>query len=195
VRPELRKLAIHPKVVALGETGMDFHYLPSQKEGFQMVSDEDYKQRQRRLFEQHLEVAADVGLNVVVHQRDAFEDTLAILEPFAKRGVRGVFHCFVGDQACMDRILTIGSLVSFTGIVTFKNAEEVRATLRSIPMNKFMLETDCPYLAPIPFRGKRCEPAHVSNIAEKVAEVKNCSLEDLSGATCATARDFFKKLN
>ncbi|HKI68285.1 MAG TPA: TatD family hydrolase [Verrucomicrobiae bacterium] len=193
IRAELRELAKHPKVVALGETGFDYHHLPSQKPEGKPADDERYKQRQADLFRQHLEVAAETGLNCVIHQRDALEVTLAALQPFADR-VRGVFHCFANDAETMRRILAMGSLVSFTGIVTFKNGQNVRDTLAATPLDKFMLETDCPYLAPVPYRGKRCEPAYVKEISEVVAGVKGCSLEELSAATCATAKKFFRKL-
>jgi TatD DNase family protein len=135
-------------------------------------------------------VAIEFGLNCIIHQRDAFDDTLAQFQPFAGK-VRGVFHCFGENVDRMRRVLAIESLVSFTGIVTFKNGQNVRDTLAATPMDKFMLETDCPYLAPVPFRGKRCEPAYVKEISECVAQVKKCSLEDLSAATCHTAQRFF----
>ncbi len=115
------------------------------------------------------------------------------MQPFADR-VRGVFHCFANDADTMRRILAMGSLVSFTGIATFKNGQNVRDTLAATPLDQFMLETDCPYLAPVPYRGKRCEPAYVKEISEVVASVKGCSLEELSAATCATARKFFHKM-
>src|SRR5207245_4672067 len=108
------------------------------------------------------------------------------MAPFAGN-VRGVFHCFVGSPADMQRVVAMGSLVSFTGIITFKNAQSVRDTVAATPLDRLMLETDCPYLAPVPYRGKRCEPAYVKEISELVAEVKHCSLEDLSAATCDTA--------
>ena len=129
----------------------------------------------------------------MVHQRDALDDTLAILRPFAGR-VRGVFHCFVDNPEAMRRILALGSLVSFTGIVTFKNAGVVRETVAATPLDRLMLETDCPFLAPLPYRGKRCEPGYVKEISEVVAAVRGISLEELSSATCATAREFFPRL-
>lgn len=193
-RPALRELARHPKVVALGETGLDYHRLPSQKPEFTVADDERNKTKQADLFRQHLEVAAEIGLNCVIHQRDSLEDTLAQLQPYAAR-VRGVFHCFANDAATMRRILAMGSLVSFTGILTFKNGQNIRYTLAATPMDQFMLETDCPYLAPTPYRGKRCEPAYVKEIAAIAAQVKGCSLEELSTATCATAEKFFSKLS
>jgi TatD DNase family protein len=194
IRDALRELGKHPKVVALGETGLDYHRLPNQKPECTAADDERYKKKQASLFLQHLEVAAELNLNCVIHQRDALEDTLAQLQPFADR-VRGVFHCFANDAATMKRILAMNSLVSFTGIATFKNGQNVRDTIAATPFGQFMLETDCPYLAPVPYRGKRCEPAYVKELSEVVAQVKNCSLEKLSEATCATAQKFFAKLD
>jgi TatD DNase family protein len=190
LRPALLELARHPKVVALGETGLDYHRSPNENSRRSPAEDATDKQKQAAVFAQQLEVAAESALNCVVHQRDALEDVLVQMQPFAGK-VRGVFHCFVDDPAAMRRILATGSLVSFTGIVTFKNARTVRETLAATPLDRFMLETDCPYLAPVPFRGKRCEPAYVREIAELAAQVKGCSLEELSVATCATARSFF----
>jgi TatD DNase family protein len=191
VRSELRQLSLHPKVVALGETGLDYYRLPSQRPGGATVDVAAYKEKQARLFRQHLEVGAELGLNCVIHQREALEDVLAILEPFADR-VRGVFHCFANDAATMRRIVSLNSIVSFTGILTFKNGQGIRDALVATPMDRFMLETDTPYLAPVPYRGKRCEPAYVKEISECAAQVKGCSLEELSRATCATAHEFFK---
>jgi TatD DNase family protein len=193
VRPLLRELAAHPKVVALGETGLDYYRLPSRQPGANPAADEPIKQRQSVLFRQHLEVAAEAGLNCVVHQRAALEDTLREIAPFADR-VSGQFHCYADDVAALERILALGSLVSFTGILTFKNGANIREALAATPLDRFMLETDCPFLAPVPYRGKRCEPAYVREIAAVAAEVKGVSLEALSAATCATARRFFPKL-
>jgi TatD DNase family protein len=189
VRPALRQLAGHPKVVALGETGLDYYRLPTD-DAAQVAA---HKDKQARLFRQHLEVAAQLGLNCVIHQRDSFEDTLHILEPFSDK-VRGVFHCFANDTVALQRVLGLGSIVSFTGILTFKNGAQIRDTLAATPMDKFMLETDSPFLAPVPYRGKRCEPAYVREIAEVARQVKQCTAAQLSAATSATATTFFKKL-
>jgi TatD DNase family protein len=193
VRPLLRDLAKHPKVVALGETGLDYFRLPSAKHG-EASETEAVKRRQAALFQQHLEVAAETQLNCVIHQRgNCFTDTLALMEPFTGR-VRGQFHCFAGNVEQMQQVLAMGSIVSFTGIATFKNGQNVRDVIAATPDGKFMLETDCPYLAPEPYRGKRCEPAYVKEIAEVAARAKGCSVDDLSRATCRTAHEFFPKL-
>jgi TatD DNase family protein len=193
VAAQLGKLAQHPRVVAIGETGLDYHRLPSLEKGGTPADDDAYKKKQALIFRQQLEVAAELGLNCVVHQRDALDDTLAQMEAFRGR-VRGQFHCFVDDPTAMRRVLALGSVVSFTGIVTFKNAQTVRDTIAAAPSGQFMLETDSPYLAPVPYRGKRCEPGYVREISETVAQVRGCTLEELSAATCGTARGFFPKL-
>ena len=194
VRPALRQLAAQPGVVALGETGLDFHRLPSKMQHGTAQDDAAYQQRQKELFQQHLEVAAELRLNCIIHQRQALEAVLAQFQPFASR-VRAVFHCFVDDIGIARRILELGSLVSFTGIVTFKNAQKVRDTIKALALDQFMLETDCPWLAPVPFRGQRCEPAYIQETARTVAELKGCSMEELSAATCATAQAFFGRSN
>jgi len=191
VRPALRELAGHPKVVAIGETGLDYHRRPNEAKG--QAGFEHYKERQKEIFRQQMEVAAEGGLNCVIHQRESFEDTLAQMQPFAGR-TRGVFHCFCEDAGALRRVLAMGSLVSFTGIVTFKNGQNARDALAAAALGQFMFETDCPFLAPAPFRGKRCEPAHVREISRLAAEIKNCSLEELSAATVAAAHGFFPKL-
>lgn len=193
VRPPLRELANHPKVVAIGETGLDYYRMPGAKGGT-AEDDASYKRKQAEIFQQQLEVASELKLNCVIHQRgETLDDTLALMQPFVGR-TRGVFHCFSGDVAALQCIRALGSMVSFTGIVTFKNGQNVRDAVAATPLGEFMLETDCPFLAPIPYRGKRCEPAYVKEIAETIAQVKKCSLEDLSRATCAAAHSFFPKL-
>ena len=208
IRPALRELVRHPKVVAIGECGLDYYRLPSAKPESWSPSfslppdtlkrelqqqDTRYKQKQAGIFRQQLEVAAESGLNCVIHQRSSFDDVFAQIQPFATR-TRGVFHCFGESGERLSAILALGWLVSYTGIVTFKNGQNIRAALAATPPDRFMLETDCPYLAPVPYRGQRCEPAYVKEIAEVCAQVKGCSLEELSAATCATAEKFFPKL-
>ncbi len=208
IRPELRELARHPKAVAIGECGLDYYRLPSAhpeswspsfslspdtlKRELQQ-KDAAYKRKQAEIFEQQLEVAAELKLNCVIHQRSSFEDIFAQIQPWAAK-TRGVFHCFGENVERLEKILALGWLVSYTGIVTFKNGQNIRDAVAATPLEKLMLETDCPYLAPVPYRGKRCEPSYVKEIAETVAQVKLCSLEELSAATCRTAQEFFPKL-
>jgi TatD DNase family protein len=191
VRPGLRALANHPKVVAIGETGLDYH-----RRGRATETEEQfarYKERQAEIFHQQLDLAAELRLNCIIHQRDSFVDTIAQLRPWAGK-TRGVFHCFSEPLPALQEVLDLGALVSYTGIITFKNGQNARDALAATPMGRFMLETDCPFLAPVPFRGKRCEPAYVREIAAQAAEVKKCSLEELSAATTAIAHAFFPKL-
>lgn len=188
VRPGLRELLGHPKVVAVGECGLDHSRLPGTP-----AEDAACRAQQRAVFQQQLGLAAEAGLNVVVHQRAAFAETLAMLASFQGR-VRGVFHCFTGTPDEAAAVLAAGSLVSFTGITTFKNAPNVRAALAAAPLGRFMLETDCPFLAPVPYRGKRCEPAFVRGLAEFVARERGVTPEALSAATEAAVEDFFPRL-
>jgi TatD DNase family protein len=192
IRAELRDLARHPKVVAIGECGLDYYRLPS-GQGGSAEDDARYKQKQAEIFRQQLEVAAESGLNCVIHQRSSFDDVFAQIQLFATK-TRGVFHCFGESVERLNQILQLGWLVSYTGIVTFKNGQNIRDAVAATPLDKFMLETDCPYLAPVPYRGKRCEPAYVKEISETIAQVKDCSLAELSAAICATAESFFPKL-
>jgi TatD DNase family protein len=192
IRPDLRELARHPRAVAIGECGLDYYRLPS-AEGGSAEEDARYKRKQAEIFQQQLEVAAETGLNCVIHQRSSFDDVFAQIQPFAQKTC-GVFHCFGENIERLQKILSLGYLVSYTGIVTFKNGQNIRDAVAATPLDKFMLETDCPYLAPVPYRGKRCEPAYVKEISETVAQVKQCSLEELSTATCGNARAFFPKI-
>ena len=206
---ELPALARHPKVVAIGETGMDYHHLPSRElakrdkgvfgalqagtsEATQAeIADGAMKAAQEEAFKAQLDLAAELGVNVVIHQREAWEDTLDILRPYTGK-LRGVFHCFGGSPQDAAEIASMGHLVSFTGIVTFKNAALVQETAKSVGRDGYMVETDCPYLAPVPFRGKTCEPAHVKFTAEKIAELRGESLDRISSAMEQTAGCFFK---
>jgi TatD DNase family protein len=208
----LRELAQNPRVVAIGETGLDYHRLPSvemakerkdtellvhalqtstEQQLEAQIHDGAYKSKQASLFEQHLDLAAELGLNVVIHQRDAWQDTLEIMRPYTGK-LRGVFHCFGGSLEQASEVLELDHLVSFTGIVTFKNGAAVREVAAKVPLWKFMVETDCPYLAPVPFRGKRCEPAHTRLVAETIAAVRGLPLEEIAEATSDTAEKFFR---
>lgn len=192
LRPALRDMARHPKVVAIGETGLDYFRLSKQPSD--AVEVQKIKAKQAQVFRQQLEVASETGLNCILHQRGGtLEDTLELLRPFLTK-TRFVFHCFSENEAVLNRILALGAFISFTGIVSFKNSENVRNSLIATPSDRFMLETDCPYLAPIPYRGKRCEPSYLVETAKIVAELRNCTLEELGAATNATARGFFPKM-
>lgn len=184
VRPGLEGLVGHPRVVAIGECGVDHYRLPGTAE------DARIQARQRAVFGQQLALAAEAGLPCVVHQREAFAEALALVEPWAGK-VRTVFHCFVGTPVEAAAVVRLGSLVSFTGILTFKNAGAVRETLAAVPAGSFLLETDCPYLAPVPHRGKRCEPAYVADLARVAAAVRGVEVEQLAAETTATAAAFF----
>ena len=186
LKTALTELANQPRVAAIGETGLDYHRMPEDE-----AAVSEYKAVQATVFRQQLEVAATLGLNVVIHQRDAWRDTLEILCGYTGR-LRGVFHCFGGTPAEADEVLALGHLVSFTGIATFKNGTAVRETAASVPADRYMVETDCPYLAPVPFRGKRCEPAHTRETALAVATARGVTLETLARETTATAEAFFR---
>ena len=207
---ELPTLAKHPKVVAIGETGMDYHHLPSRElagrkeesvfsalqsgtaESMQAgIADGAMKSAQAEAFKAQLDLAVELGLNVVIHQREAWQDTLDILQPYTGK-LRGVFHCFGGSPEAAAEIAAMGHLVSFTGIVTFKNAALVQETVKAVASGGYMVETDCPYLAPVPFRGKTCESAHVRLTAEKIAELRGESLDKVAADTERTADGFFK---
>ena len=192
-RAELRELARHPGVVAIGECGLDFHRLPSREPGGDAGADAAIIARQQMVFEQQLEVAAELGLNVVIHTRDSWRATLDQFAPHASR-IRAVFHCFGGGPAELEAVRHLGSLISVTGILTFKNAAGLRATLSGVRPGEYMLETDCPFLAPVPHRGRRCEPAHVRNIAECAAQVMGLDLNAVAEATSSTAATFFRGL-
>jgi TatD DNase family protein len=193
VRSELRELARHPKVVAIGECGLDYYRLPS-SQGGTTADDAEYRRKQAEIFQQQLELAVETGLNCIIHQRSSFDDLFDQIQPYAKQ-TRGVFHCFGESIPRLEKILSLGWLVSFTGIVTFKNGQNIRDAVAAAPLGRFMLETDCPYLAPVPYRGQRCEPAYVKEISDTVAQVKRCTAEELSAATCRTAHEFFPKLS
>ncbi len=206
----LTELARHPKVVAIGETGMDYHHLPGRDRAGKkeeavfgalqagtaeamesQIADGAAKSVQAEAFKAQLDIAAELGLNVVVHQRESWQDTLDILRPYSGK-LRAVFHCFGGSPADAAELAASGHLVSFTGIVTFKNAALVQETVKSVAPDGYMVETDCPYLAPVPHRGKRCEPAYTRLVGEKIAELRDLALDDVCTATERTADGFFR---
>ena len=174
---ELRRLSTSPHVAALGEIGLDYYWNNSPQE------------MQQTFFRRQLELAKTLGLPVIIHDRDAHEDTLRLIEAVDMSPVGGVFHCFSGDLAMAERVRELGFLVSIAGPVTFKKAGSLPDVAKAMPLESLLIETDCPYLAPVPFRGKRNEPAYVRYTAAKIAELRGISLEEVAEQT---AQNFFR---
>jgi TatD DNase family protein len=188
---QLAAFVSDPRVCAIGETGLDYYH-PA-PEGW---TEENFRKRQRDFLDRHFQLAAKAGLNVVIHTRDAtgrgsFEDALEIYRNHHER-VRAVFHCFAGSSEDALEVIGLGGLVSFGGVLTFKNAQSIRDTLISCRQGTFMLETDSPYLAPEPHRGQRNEPAFVRHVAEAAALLRGESPEELARHTNETADKFFR---
>jgi TatD DNase family protein len=184
---EIAGLLRADKVLAIGEAGLDYYRLG------ESLSPEEVARRQALqadFFHAQLEIARAAQRNIVLHQRAAWKDTLTILEKFTAQ-VSGVFHCFGGTLEEARQVLALGHKVSFTGIITFKNAALVRETARALPPGSFFVETDCPYLAPVPDRGKRCEPAHACLVAQTLAQIRQTSLAELAQETTSAACKFF----
>jgi TatD DNase family protein len=166
----LRQLLLHPKVIALGEIGLDF---------FKDYSPHD---EQRTHFRKQIQLAREMNKPIIIHSRDAKDDIIAILSEFYAKDATahsGIFHCFSGDQELADKALEMGFYISFSGAITFKNAEDLRNVAKTIPADRLFAETDCPYLTPVPHRGKRNEPAYVNFTAEKLAEIRGLKIEDV----------------
>ncbi len=181
---ELRRWLSHPKVVAVGETGLDYHYMHSPREV------------QRKAFMQHIELAKQMNLPLVVHSREANDETMEILRMQSRdigpgEKLRGVIHCFSGDRAMAERAVEMGFYISITGPVTYKKSEALRQVVKSIPIENMLLETDAPYLSPVPLRGKRNEPAYMVHTAQKIAELKGLSLNDVARITSLNAHILF----
>lgn len=175
-------LARHPKVVGIGETGLDYYYEHSPRAA------------QQENFRAHMAAAAETGLPLIVHTRDADDDTARMLKEGAAGGrVRGVIHCFTSSRALAETALGLGFSISFSGIVTFKRAEELRAIAREVPLDRMLVETDAPYLAPVPKRGKPNEPAFLVHTAAVVAELRGITREALAEATTANFFRLFDK--
>ncbi len=178
----LVRRAAHPKVVAIGETGLDYYY------------DHSDRERQRQSFRAHIAAARETGLPIIVHTRDAEEDTAEILSREMEQGAfAGVIHCFTGSRDLAEKMLALGFFISISGIVTFRNARDLQETARAIPLHRLLIETDAPFLAPVPHRGKTCEPAFVADTARFLAELRGESVEQLAEATSANFRRLFAK--
>jgi TatD DNase family protein len=175
----LAALAALPEVAAVGEIGLDYHY------------DRSPRETQRDVFARLIGLARELRKPIVVHTRSAPEDTLAVLEAEGAREVGGIIHCFSEDRAFADRALALGFDLSFSGIVTFKNACAVREVAAWAPLDRVLVETDSPFLAPVPLRGRKCEPAYVVHTARCVAELRGMSVEDLATATLANTERRF----
>ena len=177
----LEEMWVNPSIVGVGETGLDYYYTPETAEA------------QRILFERHLKAAAVHELPVVVHIRDAFDDAFALLEQHLG-AAGGIVHCFTGGPAECERALALGMYVSLSGISTFKNAKALREAIPMIPQDRLLVETDAPYLAPVPHRGKRCEPSFVVDTAKEVARLRDENYELLCAYTVANTRRVFARM-
>lgn len=164
------------KVRAIGEIGLDYHY-----DGYN-------RDKQIKLFEEQLLLARELDLPVIVHSRDACEDTLDILKKYKPNGV---VHCFSGSAETAKEVIKLGMYIGFTGVLTFKNAKKSLKALEAVPLDRLLLETDCPYMAPVPFRGKRCDSSMIAYTAEKAAEIKNIDVQELIDITCENAKRFY----
>lgn len=176
---EIVRVAEHPKVIAIGECGLDYHY------------GADAKAEQKEMFARHIEAAGITGLPLMIHQREAEDDMLDMLRRGAEKfgGLAGVIHCFTSTQAFADAVRELGFYISASGIVTFKSGADVAAVFASYPADKILIETDSPYLAPVPYRGKTNEPAFVVKTAEKIAVIKGLTIEETARIT---TDNFFK---
>lgn len=175
---DLAALARHPKVIGFGETGLDYHY------------DHSPRDRQRAVFRTHIEAAAAAGLPLIVHTRNAEDDTAALLAEAGGQGrLAGLLHCFTSSRALAERALDLGFYLSFSGIVTFRKSEELRAIARDVPADRLLVETDAPYLAPVPLRGRRNEPAFVVHTAAALAKVRGVDPQELARRT---TENFFR---
>jgi TatD DNase family protein len=174
----LLEMSNHAKVIGWGEIGLDYYY------------DNSPRDVQRRVFRRQLEVARTRGLPVIIHTRDAEDDTIGILRE-GGTDTRGIIHCFTGTHKLAEAALELGFYISFSGVLTFKNAEELRQVARSVPLNKLLIETDCPFLAPVPNRGKRNEPAFIKDTAAKLAEIKETSIVEIAHLTSDNFKSLF----
>ncbi|PZU57591.1 MAG: LuxR family transcriptional regulator [Sphingobium sp.] len=180
---KLVERARHPRVIGIGETGLDYYY------------DHSDRDRQKASFRAHIAASRDTGLPLVVHTREAEEDTIAILREEMGKGVfPGVIHCFTASDAFADMAMEIGFYISISGIVTFKSARDLQETAARLPADRLLIETDSPFLAPVPHRGKPCEPAFVSDTARFLAGLRGEDAEDLADYTSANFRTLFAKV-
>ncbi len=171
-----KQILSQPKIKAIGEIGLDYHY-----EGYS-------KENQKKIFVKQLELAKKLDMPVVIHSRDACEDTMEILREYRPNGV---MHCFGYSAEIAEEIISMGMYISFTGVITFKNAKKAVRALQTVPPDRLMLETDCPYMAPEPYRGKRCDSSMIEQTASKAAEIFGIQTQELLDITCENAKRFF----
>ena len=176
---ELRKLSARPKVVAIGEIGLDYYW-----------EENPPRELQKRVFRAQMELARELGLPVIVHDREAHGDSLDIVREYPQ--VRGVFHCFSGSVEMAQELVRRGWMISFTGVLTYKNARKAVEAARAIPMDRLMIETDSPYMAPVPHRGERNHSGFVAHTCQKLAEIKGIDLEECARITMENGRRFFQ---
>jgi TatD DNase family protein len=174
---ELITLAAHEKVVAIGETGLDYYRLTGDLEW------------QRDRFRRHIRASRETGKPLIIHTRSSAEDTLKVLREEGGGEVSGVFHCFTESQKIAQEVLDLGFYISFSGIVTFKNAVSIKEVAKTVPLDRLLVETDSPYLAPIPYRGKRNEPAYVRHVADEIARLRDI---DPANLAAVTTHNFFR---
>ena len=179
VLEEYRKLCkLSPKVKAIGEIGIDYHY-------------EDIpRDLQLKAFRMQMELARELDMPVIVHEREAHEDGMAVVKEFPQ--VKGVFHCYSGSAEMARQLVDLGWYIGFTGVLTFKNARRAVETAASIPLERIVLETDCPYMAPEPFRGKRNDPGYIFRMAEKLAEIRGLSVEEVQRITTENGKRLYR---
>ncbi|MGL6158562.1 MAG: TatD family hydrolase, partial [Ralstonia mannitolilytica] len=182
----LLALADHPRVVGIGETGLDYYRL-----GDRTVADMEW---QRDRFRTHIRAARQTGKPLVIHTRSAADETLAIMREEGAEAARGVMHCFTESWDVAKAALDLGFYISFSGIVTFKNAVDLQETARKVPLDRMLIETDSPYLAPVPFRGKTNEPAYVRHVGEFLATLRGEPLERIASATTENFFNLFNKI-
>jgi len=179
VSKKLKSLSENKKVVAIGEIGLDFHY------------DNSPREKQKQAFRAQLRLAKSLDLPVVIHTRDADEETLEILKEENADKIGGIMHCFASDKKMAREILDLGFYIAFGGLITFKNLNNLREVVKEVPINKILVETDAPYLTPDPYRGKRNEPLYVKYVAEKIAEIKGLSKEEIAKKTTQNAKKVY----
>lgn len=187
---KIASLLPDPRVIGIGETGLDYYH-PA-PEGW---SEKEYRLRQRNFLDTHFQLAALTGLGIIIHTRDregqaSFDDAMTVYQNYADR-VQALFHCFIGTSQQADQVLALGGILGFGGVTTFKSAKAVLEVVTQLPEGTFVIETDAPYLAPVPHRGKRNEPSYVRSTAEIIAQARNESLEALNKACHLTAKKFF----